>query len=286
MADEVMPLKTVQPWLSSLNDVLCSQILQAINRGADAIPQLNAALARVSPKRCVAQAELPSGMAYEQFIYDTGTIPTRTLAGSNGAMHDACNALMWVHYPRSKAVLNALQAADIKAHGIQSRRGAVRDALTLLDESALILAYPAGDALPHQLANRHWLELLHTRRSDWLAGDDAQAARIQPYLFGHAVLQKLQAPYPAITAQVWLLPYQHLDEVVDIAAVDSLFAASLEVASQQGAITPQTLLPLPVLGIPAFWADNSLAQFYENIQVFRPLLRLNELHTRLHKSLK
>jgi Protein of unknown function (DUF3025) len=140
-----------QPWFEALNPALCTAVLQAVASGTDATALLNAGLAGKAnaqglPLRCVPQHCLPAGMAYEQFIYDTGTIPTRTLAGSKGAMHDACNALIWAHYPHTKARLNALQAAAIRADGIQGTRGRLRDALTLFDESALILCCPATGA--------------------------------------------------------------------------------------------------------------------------------------------
>jgi Protein of unknown function (DUF3025) len=249
-----------QPWFNRLDQTLCQAVLSAVGSGNDATPLLNAALAGQENAqglalRCVPQAALPAGMAYEQFIYDTACIPTRTLAGSKGAMHDACNALIWVHYPHTKARLNALQAAAIRTDGIQGTRGRLRDALTLFDESALILCCPAGDAAPALLAQRQWQALLVARRSDW-------HTQLTPLLFGHAVMQKLQAPYPAITAQVWVL---HTD-AKDLASIDRALAASLSAA-----LTPVALHPLPVLGIPQWWAGNEDAAFYDNAHVFRPL---------------
>jgi hypothetical protein len=249
-----------QPWFTALNPELCAAVLHAVSSGDDATPQLNAALAgKVNaqglPLRCVPQEVLPASMAYEQFIYDTGCIPTRSLVGSKGALHDACNALIWAHYPHTKARLNALQAAAIRADGIQGTRGRLRDALTLFDESALILCCATDDVAPALLAQRDWHRLLVSRRSDW-------HRTLRPLLFGHAVMQKLQAPYPAITAQVWVLHTQ----ANDLPSIDLALAARLSTA-----LTPRDLLPLPVLGIPAWWADNDDSAFYDNMQVFRPL---------------
>jgi hypothetical protein len=258
----------MQPWLSPFNASLCNAVLAAVQRGEDCLTTLNTHAAQGCSHnaqglslRFVPQTALPAGIAYEQFIYDTGGVPTRTLAGSNGAMHDACNALMWLHYPRTKATLNALQAAAIRSDGVQATRGALRDALTLFDESALILCCPVGDAAPAQLAQRHWRTLLVERRSDW-------HSVLKPLLFGHAVLQKLQAPYPAITAQVWVLEGVQANDMVD---VDVALAASILQRFDAGQLTPQALLPLPVLGIPTWWAGNSDTAFYDNAQVFRPL---------------
>ena len=44
----------------------------------------------------VPQSALPDGQAYEQFIYDTQTVPTR-----NG-LHDFFNALCWLKFPLAK----------------------------------------------------------------------------------------------------------------------------------------------------------------------------------------
>jgi Protein of unknown function (DUF3025) len=266
----------MQPWLTPFNAPVCNAVLAAVQQGEDCLSTLNTHAKKCNvhnaqgvPLRFVPQAQLPAGMAYEQFIYDTGGVPTRTLAGSNGAMHDTCNALMWLHYPRTKGTLNALQAAAIRSDGVQATRGALRDALTLFDESALILCCPTGDAAPVQLAQRQWHTLLLERHADWHTA-------LKPLLFGHAVLQKLQAPYPAITAQVWVLEGVQGDDITndiasDIASVDAALAASIQSAFDAGTLNPQALLPLPVLGIPKWWAGNVDAAFYDNARVFRPL---------------
>lgn len=263
----------MQPWLNPFNTQLCSAVLATVQHGDDCLAALNISAQGLSlnnaqglPLRFVPQTALPTGMAYEQFIYDTGCVPTRTLAGSNGAMHDACNALMWLHYPQTKAVLNALQAAAIRSDGVQATRGALRDALTLFDESALILCCPAGDAASAQLGQRDWAGLLHKRRGEW-------HNTLEPFLFGHAVLQKLQTPYPAITAQVWVL--EGFDNSNGLSAVDAALAASVQARYDADQLNPQALLPLPVLGIPNWWADNADAAFYDNAHIFRPLRALS-----------
>ncbi|WP_352289452.1 DUF3025 domain-containing protein [Psychrobacter sp. GW64-MNA-CIBAN-0177] len=34
-------------------------------------------------------------------------------------------------------------------------------------------------------------------------------------------------------------------------------------------VTPRQLAPLPILGVPHFWADNANSNFYEDSRVFR-----------------
>jgi hypothetical protein len=60
------------------------------------------------------QSELPLGHAYETHIAQTGGLPTRD------NLHDRFNALVWLHLPRLKALLNAVQAQEISRHGHQS----------------------------------------------------------------------------------------------------------------------------------------------------------------------
>lgn len=269
----------MQPWLSLFDTSLCDAVLHAVQRGEDCLTVLNSGAssqtlktAKGLPLRFVPHNELPAGMAYEAYIDATGCVPTRSTPHSKGALHDACNALMWLHFPRSKSELNALQASAIAADGVQGTRGALRDALTLFDESALILCCPQDDAAPQWLAQRQWRALLVDRRSDWGAGLQTKAHNcLQPLLFGHAVLQKLQTPYPAITAQVWVLQGLTPEQTVDLNAVDQALAASLRAVHAAHTLTPQALLPLPVLGIPHWWAANADARFYDNAAIFRPL---------------
>ena len=88
------------------------------------------------PVRFVPQSALPDGMAYEQFIFDTGSVPTRT------NLHDAFNGLCWHRFPQTKLGLNRLQAAEIARAGVGAVRGPLRDALTLFDENAALLQAP------------------------------------------------------------------------------------------------------------------------------------------------
>jgi hypothetical protein len=48
-------------------------------------------------------------------------------------------------------------------------------------------------------------------------------------------------------------------------------AASVQDRYDAGTLSPQALLPLPVLGIPHWCSDNAEAVFYDDRQVFRDL---------------
>jgi len=188
--------------------------------------------------------EAAGNTPYELFIATTGQIPTRD------NQHDRFNALIWLTYPRAKALLNARQAAEIERCGIGPARGAVRDTATLIDESALLLVCDDTDVVA-ALREHAWRRLLIEWRHRW--GHD-----IVVLPFGHALLEKLSGPFKAVTACVVPLP----------ASTDPDLAAAAFVARPD--LAPSLLPHLPVLGIPGWCADNADPRFYDDPGVFRP----------------
>ncbi len=209
----------------------CAQALQAQQR---------------APRSFVPQAALPEGVAYEQFIFDTGQVPTRD------GLHDFFNGLCWMRFPLTKQRLNALQAAQIAASGIQPVRGPARDAITVVDENAAILQAP--DALWQALQAKDWQRLFQDLRPLW------QQARL--VLFGHALLEKLVTPRKPITAHVYRAPA----ELPTLQALDAWLAADF--SAERLAAKP--FAHLPVLGVPGWWAGNEDPAFYADTAVFRP----------------
>lgn len=207
------------------------------------------ALGGTAPVRFVPQAELPAGTAYEQFIFDTGSVPTRE------NLHDFFNGLCWRRFPLTKQRLNRLQAAQIAADGVRDVRGPVRDALTLFDENAALLQAPGP--IWAALTDRDWHRLFVTLRPLW-----AQARLV---LFGHALLEKLVAPYKSITAHVFRAPVPaSLGD--DFAAWDAWLAQDLSAP----VLAAKPFTPLPVLGVPGWWAANEDPAYYADAGVFRP----------------
>lgn len=219
----------------------------SVSLGAGVAQALNAS--GPMPVRFVPAAALPAGQAYERFIFDTAQVPTRE------GLHDFFNGLVWLHCPQTKRRLNALQAGEIAAHGVGSVRGALRDALTLFDENAALLQAPP--ALWDALRARDWQRLFVTERALW--------ARARLVLFGHALLEKLAVPYKSITAHVFTEPVPEAlgDE---LAAWDDWLASQLDAS----AMARKPFTPLPVLGVPGWWAANADPAFYADAAVFRP----------------
>jgi hypothetical protein len=199
--------------------------------------------------------------AYEEHIHRTGEVPTRD------NLHDLFNALVWLAFPRAKAALNALQAAAIARDGVGPRRGALRDAATLIDENAVLLVTPRDD-LVEALAAHDWRRLFVVQRTAWRSD-------VRAIVFGHALMEKLTAPYRGVTAHAL-----HVRSSPDtpLAAIEAAIADALD-----DGLSPGRLLPLPVLGIPG-WADNEDAAYYDDAAVFRPARGDRATETRLSGS--
>jgi len=175
--------------------------------------------------RFVPQAALPPGEGYEAFIRRSGQVPTRD------NLHDFFNGLVWLQRPALKARLNTW-------HGLEARRGPLRDALTLLDENGALL-HGAPPPLVAALVARDWRRLFVELRPLW------REQRLE--LVGHALLEKLVQPRKPICAHV-------------------LLAEPLEPLG----LATKPFHPLPVLGVPGWWAPNAAPGFYDDAAVFRP----------------
>lgn len=229
------------PWLAPYRDV-GEPLAQQVQAGRSCAEVLDGAGASI---RFVSQAELPAGLAYEQFIFERQRVPTRD------GLHDFFNGMVWLRFPQTKQRLNQLQATQIAADGVLPIRGPVRDAITVFDENAALLQAPG--ALWDALTARDWPRLFLTLRPLW------EQARLT--LFGHALMEKLVQPRKAVTAHVYRVP---LD--LAPAKLDAWLAQDLQAPRLVG----KPFVPLPVLGVPGWWPPNGDPAFYADVQVFRP----------------
>ena len=217
---------------------------KSLNRLAAAANVCNSNSQRIT----FCEAEATTEEAYETYIARTGCVPTRA------NLHDFFNALIFLRFPSAKAQLNRLQSASIARDGVRAVRGPVRDAATLIDENAVLVVTDRPDIV-ESLRGHDWSGLFQHRRSAWAGG-------VSVFAFGHALLHKLQRPYKGITAHalhIALAPGSSLDEI------DRCMAAGLDER-----LTPHDLMPLPVLGIPGWCAQNEKPDFYSDPVVFRP----------------
>ena len=237
------------PWLASIAGqgrtvAAGGDWRKTLNQAAEAAHVSNASGQRIT----FCEAEAATDEPYETRIARTGCVPTRA------NLHDLFNALIFLQFARAKAQLNRLQSMAIARDGVRAVRGPVRDAATLIDENAVLLVTDRSNIVD-SLSRRDWAGLFQSRRSAWAGGVTVLA-------FGHALLEKLQRPYKGITAHalhIALAAGSSLDEI------DRCMAAGLD-----GRLTPRDLMPLPVLGIPGWWAQNENPDFYSDPVVFRP----------------
>ena len=226
----------------------------------------------------------PLALPYERVIALSGTVPTRV--EGPGAVHDLLNALAWLSFPRTKRAMHRLQDQAICADGISGRRGALRDGITLLDENGLLLAV-AHNKDRDRLRAHDWSGLLVRERGRWVdaavatdgaaaltnCGAAINAADDSPILavpIGHGLVERLIRPYPALTAHVRVVRMPRawfgLPATERLRRLDRALAARLLGQT----LRPAMLAPLPVLGIPGWWAANAHPDFYVDARVFRP----------------
>lgn len=239
-----MQIDWAQPWCAPWRDP--GEAVAARVAAGMALPDALDA-AGDPPVRFVPQDALPPGAAYERFIFETRQCPVRP------GLHDFFNGLVWLRFPRAKAALNRLQAAEIARHGIAGRRGPVRDAITVFDENGALLQAPG--ALWEALRAREWRRLFVDLRPLW--------AQSRLWIFGHALLEQLAvAPRKPLTAHVW-----REDAALDSGASGDAWLAARCTAD---ALATKPFTPLPVLGVPGWWPGNENFSFYDDSLVFRP----------------
>ena len=235
-----------RPWLTPWR-ASGQRVIQAVAGGASLPDALNREPG-VAVK-FVPQSDLPPGMGYEHYLFQSSQCPTRD------NLHDFFNGLCWLRFPQTKKKINQLHAAELSNGSTGTSpppRGPVRDALTVFDENAafLLAPQPLWDALDA----RDWLRLFVDLRPLW--------AEAQLVLFGHALLEKLVYPRKPITAHV----YRAQPAIHSIAQLDAWIAGDLMAAK----LACKPFAPLPVLGVPGWWPENEEVSFYDDATVFRP----------------
>ena len=219
---------SVRFWLERLNDFS----LESLNEQAE---ESRIRTEGGKPIRFV--PPVASDPYYEVHLFETGHVQTRP-----NSTHDLFNALCWLAFPKTKARINAMHAAEIPREG--GRRGRLRDMLTIFDEGGAIVA---GDAAIETLVRAtRWRELFMERHRDF---------RI--VVLGHAVLEQALAPYAGITCKVVFA-----DSAGDLDAQTAQALTRIP--------TPRELPPVPVFGYPGWLPQSGRPELYADERFFRP----------------
>jgi hypothetical protein len=196
---------------------------------------------------------------YEVRIFETGEVQTRS-----DSWHDLFNALVWLAFPKTKAVLNGHHYDEIRARRGERLRGTARDVLTLFDEGGIVVAAAAPE-LPALLREFRWKELFWRRRVEVLRS-------MRFYVFGHAIYEKALEPYKGVTAKALVVdtaldlfdaPMERQLSELDARAADYFSGA-------QALASTRNLPPLPILGIPGWEPANAREDYYDDLSQFRP----------------
>ena len=195
---------------------------------------------------------------YESKIYLTGQVQTRVKN-----WHDFFNALVWQIFPHAKSAINELHYQTQLYESINriKQRSALRDALTLFDESGVVVV-STKRILIQLLKDYKWKQLFWRER-------EAVLSAMRFFVFGHGLYEKALNPYTGMTGKGILF---HVDEVFfDQPLLDQLQLIDLMLESflLQALSSNSDLTPIPLLGYPGWIKDNINEAYYENEKYFR-----------------
>lgn len=216
------------------------------------LDELNAAMP-LAGKRFAAQDQtlLDDGLHYEARIGECGVVATRPQN-----WHDLFNAAVWCRHPELKSAINARQCEHIATMG-PSVRNRAQYALTQFDEAGTIVR--VRDPALLALWDRHdWMTLFHARADAWRNGDIRISAVI-----GHALLEHALVPDLFLVGKCLVVQGDADDDVC-------IGAAARAVADGRVLNDPLELRPLPLAGIPGWYAGQD-ASFYASAGCFQPV---------------
>ena len=196
---------------------------------------------------------------YEIRIFEAGEVQTRP-----DSWHDLFNALVWLAFPKTKAVLNRHHRNEIIARRGERSRGTARDVLTLFDEGGVVVG--SSDAkLSGLLRDFRWKELFWEHRRD-------VRRSMRFHVFGHAIYEKALEPHKGVTAKALIVDVApgllHAATERQLAELDTRAASYF--AEARALASTRSLSPLPILGVPGWEPANEREDYYDDVSQFRP----------------
>ena len=218
-------------------------------------------------------------LQYEVRIYRDGEVSTR-----HTNFHDLYNALAWLAFPKTKALLNRKHYEAMMVRYGETRQGAARtgsgsrgtarmdigsrgttrDVLTLFDESGVIVACSEPE-LADLLRGFEWKTLFWRRRAEARRG-------MRFLLFGHAIHEKALRPHKGLTARALVLPVSRdfFGMPLDSRRAEADARVADHFARPCALDSTRVLAPVPILGVPGWDAANEHESYYDDVSVFRP----------------
>ena len=195
---------------------------------------------------------------YEARLFLTGELETR-----DASWHDLLNVLAWITFPRAKAALNARHYAELDSPRTANARTPSSDALTLFDESGVIVA-SSDRSLLQLIRDFAWKDLFWEKR-------DQVSARMRFVILGHGLYEQALHPFIGLTGKALLVTVDETffagslaDQLVHL---DERAAAAL--SNGERFLGTRELTPLPILGIPGWCEANTAETFYDDLSYFR-----------------
>lgn len=173
-------------------------------------------------------------------------------------LHDTVNALVWRVFPKTKRAISETHVA-LGAAATANGRPRRRDILTLFDEAGALIISQRDDLQALHEAHE-WKRLFVDHRAEFI-----RDCRV--ILFGHGTLEQLASnPHRGLTVKaLWLsLAADALIDEVDTHLAAGITSGALLAANERR-------LPLPILGVPGWFAENAAPGCYDDADVFRLL---------------
>ena len=177
------------------------------------------------------------------------------------SLHDLMNALVWLTFPKTKRAISEAHVSLGVNHDGKTRPRR-RDVLTVFDESGMIVLSTRDDL--RELNRTHqWRELFVTHRA-------AFRAEARPILFGHGAMEQLGNQLPLVhhglTAKALWLPL-----AINMSLCELDDHLSTCIVNGERLHEQEHTIPMPLLGLPGWFAENESPDCYNDESVFRPI---------------
>ncbi len=202
----------------------------------------------------------PPPRAISAIDFERRVVEQNELIVRPNSLHDVLNALVWLTFPKTKRTISEAHVAlGVNANG--KTRPRRRDVLTLFDESGIIML-SENDELRAMNEQHQWRELFVAHRADFVR-------HARPILFGHGAMEQLGNQLPQVhrglTVKALWLP---LPVTSSLSEIDDYLAA--RIVSSESLGEQERSIPMPVLGLPGWFAENESPACYGDEGVFRP----------------